>query len=56
MGTEVDRFAVLVIWEADWVLTKPITPSACDMDDGLDGSVFAWVAFGINSYKVPYWE
>jgi hypothetical protein len=53
VDAEADRFVVPVDWEADWVLTEPITPSACDVDDGLDGSVVARVAFGINSYKVP---
>jgi hypothetical protein len=40
----------------DWVLTEPITPSTCNENEGFDGLVFAQVAFGINSYKVLYWE
>jgi hypothetical protein len=48
-----DRFVIPVDWEEDWVLMESITPSTCDVDDGLYGSVFARVAFGINSYKVP---
>jgi hypothetical protein len=56
VDVEVDRLVVPVDWDADWVLMEPIMPSACDEDEGLDGSLFAWVAFGINSYKVPDWN
>jgi hypothetical protein len=56
MGAETERFTVLVDCDVDWVLTVPITPSACVVEEGLDGSVGVWVAFGINSYKVPDWE
>jgi hypothetical protein len=52
----VDRWVVPVDWEVDWVLTEPMTPSACEVDDGLDGSLVARVAFGINSYKVLDYE
>jgi hypothetical protein len=48
-----DRWVVPFDWEVDWVLTETMTPSTCEVDDGLDGSVVAHVAFGINSYRVP---
>ena len=50
---EADRWVFPVDWEVDWFLMEPINPSTCEVDDGLDGSVVAWVAFGINSYRVP---
>jgi hypothetical protein len=56
VGTEADRFVIPVDSEGHWFFPEMITPSACDMDDSLDGPVFAWVAFGINSYKVRYCE
>jgi hypothetical protein len=38
-GDETKRFIVPVDYDVDWVLTVPITPSTCAMEEGLDGLV-----------------
>ena len=56
MGAEIERLAVLVDCDEYWVLMVPITPFACSVEEGLDGSVVVQGAFGIISYNVPYWK